>query len=861
MKRVVIGILAHVDAGKTTLSESMLYLTGEIRSAGRVDHGDAFLDNYELERERGITIFAKQAGLKFGDMEVTLLDTPGHVDFGAEMERTLQVLDYAILVISGTDGVQSHTETLWKLLKSYNIPTYLFVNKMDITNLSREELISNLRKNLSEGIVDFENIEAVYEDMAVNDEEALEKYLDASVLSTEDISRLVHERKVFPCFFGSALKMSGVEEMIQNIEKYTVPPEYDNSGEVSARIYKISRDEQGTRLTWLKVTNGSIKVKDEIEHEKINQIRIYSGAGYKTADHADVGEVCAVTGLTKTYAGQGVGSEKQNETVYMQPVLDYVIEAEDCADLHGFYLKLKQLEEEEPMLHIVWNESHKEILARLMGEVQLEVLKRLIHDRFKVNVTFGEGSIVYRETICDTVEGVGHFEPLKHYAEVHLIMEPLERGSGIEVESTCSEDVLDRNWQRLIITHLLEKQHIGVLTGSEITDVKITLVAGKAHIKHTEGGDFRQATYRAVRQGLKSAKSVLLEPYYSFKLDVPSDNLGRALNDIQAMDGKFDAPDIHDGRAVICGSAPVSLMQGYMREVMSYTKGAGRLSVSFKGYDICHNAEEVIQNIGYDSEKDVENPTGSVFCAHGAGYNVPWNEVKDHMHIPFVSDKKNEPEADMVINEKKESSYSGVSLYDDGELKEIFERTYGKLKTKLPAKSSSMGYEKPDTVQYRNIMEVKRDEYLLVDGYNMIFTNDELNTLAKDNLEAARGKLMDILCNYQGFKQCTVILVFDAYKVKGNLGEVQKYNNIYVVYTKEAETADMYIEKTVHNMNKKYDVTVATSDGLEQLIIMGQGAKRISSREFMLEVEAVNERIRNEFLDKGGSVGNQVIKN
>lgn len=861
MKRVVIGILAHVDAGKTTLSESMLYLTGEIRSAGRVDHGDAFLDNYELERERGITIFSKQAGLKFGDMEVTLLDTPGHVDFGAEMERTLQVLDYAILVISGTDGVQSHTETLWKLLKSYNIPTYLFVNKMDITNLSREELISNLRKNLSEGIVDFENIEAVYEDMAVNDEEALEKYLDASVLGTEDISRLVHERKVFPCFFGSALKMSGVEEMIQNIEKYTVPPEYDNSGDVSVRIYKISRDEQGTRLTWLKVTNGRIKVKDEIEHEKINQIRIYSGAGYKTADHADAGEVCAVTGLTKTYAGQGVGSEKQNETVYMQPVLDYVIEAEDCADLHGFYLKLKQLEEEEPMLHIVWNESHKEILARLMGEVQLEVLKRLIHDRFKVNVTFGEGSIVYRETICDTVEGVGHFEPLKHYAEVHLIMEPLERGSGIEVESTCSEDVLDRNWQRLILTHLLEKQHIGVLTGSEITDVKITLVAGKAHIKHTEGGDFRQATYRAVRQGLKSAKSVLLEPYYSFKLDVPSDNLGRALNDIQAMDGKFDAPDIHDGRAVICGSAPVSLMQGYMREVMSYTKGAGRLSVSFKGYDICHNSDEVIQSIGYDSEKDVENPTGSIFCAHGAGYNVSWNEVKDYMHIPFVSDKKNEPEADMVINEKREGSYSGVSLYDDGELKEIFERTYGKLKTKLPAKSSSMGYEKPDTVQYRNIMEVKRDEYLLVDGYNMIFTNDELNTLAKDNLEAARGKLMDILCNYQGFKQCTVILVFDAYKVKGNLGEVQKYNNIYVVYTKEAETADMYIEKTVHNMNKKYDVTVATSDGLEQLIIMGQGAKRISSREFMLEVKAVNERIRNEFLDKGGSVGNQVIKN
>ena len=872
MKKLVIGILAHVDAGKTTLSESMLYLSGSIRKLGRVDYGNAFLDTYELERERGITIFSKQAVFTLGETQVTLLDTPGHVDFSAEMERTLQVLDYAILVINGADGVQGHTQTLWRLLARYQIPVVLFVNKMDQNGTDKEALMAELKKRLDEGCTDFgteQNRDDFMENLAMCDETSLERYLETGLLETEDIIRLIMARKVFPCFFGSALKLTGVEEFLKGIETYMKPKVFPE--EFGAKVYKIARDDQGSRLTYMKITGGSLKVKtllsngsgstaergtgEESEYweEKADQIRIYSGSRYEMVNEAKAGSVCAVTGLSKTYPGEGLGIEAASEIPVLEPVLTYQIQLPSECDVHRMLLQLRQMEEEDPLLHIVWNEQLNEIHAQLMGEVQIEILKRLILERFGVAVEFGTGNILYKETIQEAIEGVGHFEPLRHYAEVHLLMEPLEAGSGLQFSSACSEDILDRNWQRLILTHLEEKEHLGVLTGSPITDMKLTVVTGRAHQKHTEGGDFRQATYRAVRQGLKKAKSILLEPYYEYRLEVPAEMIGRALADMQKMHGTFGSPLMEGEMSVLSGTAPVVTMRDYQTEVIAYTKGRGRLFCTFKGYAPCHNADEVIEAIGYDSEHDLDNPTGSVFCSHGAGFVVKWDQVQEYMHVesglslPEVEVKRG------ISETLSSSSVPGESggWQSEKELEEIFVRTFGPIKRERSDSSfRSTSVNKDETkVKIRQKPDMQ-DEYLLVDGYNIIFSWDELKDLAEVNIESARNKLMDILCNYQGYKKCTLILVFDAYKVEGNIGEVLLYNNIHVVYTKEAETADQYIEKVVHEIGRKYHVTVATSDRLEQVIIMGQGGNLLSARGLKEEIEIVNNEIRNECLAK-----------
>lgn len=857
MKKLVIGILAHVDAGKTTLSEGLLYLSGKIRKLGRVDHRDAYLDTFELERERGITIFSKQAVLNMGDTQVTLLDTPGHVDFSAEMERTLQVLDYGILVINGADGVQGHTMTLWRLLARYGIPTFLFVNKMDQEGTDRAALLAELKKRLDDNCIDFDetqNQEEFMENLSMCDETLLEKYLEQGELDREDITDLICTRKVFPCYFGSALKLEGVEEFIKGVEKYTASPAYNV--DFGAKVYKIARDEQGNRLTYMKITGGSLKVKslltnrsprysaeEEIWEEKADQIRIYSGAKYEMIKEAEAGTVCAVTGLTKTYPGQGLGWEEESELPVLEPVLNYQIQLPLDCDVHQMLKKLKELEEEEPQLHIVWDEQLQEIHAMLMGEVQIDILKHLIWERFHVAVEFGAGSIVYKETIAEPVEGVGHFEPLRHYAEVHLMLEPGEPGSGLQFFTACSEDVLDKNWQRLILTHLEEKEHKGVLTGSPITDMQITLLTGRAHLKHTEGGDFRQATYRAIRQGLKKAKSILLEPYYEFRLELPGETIGRAMADIQKMQGNFLPPETEEEMAILRGTAPVSKMRDYQREVVSYTKGRGRLFCSLKGYAPCQEQEEVVAAIGYDSERDLENPTGSVFCAHGAGFVVPWNEVEDYMHLEGadrsgVSGEEEETPAYIPPR----SAYAG-SYEDDKELQEIFERTFGPVKEKR-AMTGKRTISSQPSHSYYTPKKKSGEEYLLVDGYNVIFAWEDLRELAEANLHAAQDKLMDILSNYQGYKKCTLILVFDAYKVEGHQEEVLKYHNIYVVYTKEAETADQYIEKTVHKIGRQNQVTVATSDRLEQIIIMGQGAQRISAKGLREEIEETNRQLR-----------------
>ncbi len=857
MKKLVIGILAHVDAGKTTLSEGLLYLSGKIRKLGRVDHRDAYLDTFELERERGITIFSKQAVLNMGDTQVTLLDTPGHVDFSAEMERTLQVLDYGILVINGADGVQGHTMTLWRLLARYGIPTFLFVNKMDQEGTDRAALLAELKKRLDDNCIDFDetqNQEEFMENLSMCDETLLEKYLEQGELDREDITDLICTRKVFPCYFGSALKLEGVEEFIKGVEKYTASPVYNV--DFGAKVYKIARDEQGNRLTYMKITGGSLKVKslltnrsprysaeEEIWEEKADQIRIYSGAKYEMIKEAEAGTVCAVTGLTKTYPGQGLGWEEESELPVLEPVLNYQIQLPLDCDVHQMLKKLKELEEEEPQLHIVWDEQLQEIHAMLMGEVQIDILKHLIWERFHVAVEFGVGSIVYKETIAEPVEGVGHFEPLRHYAEVHLMLEPGEPGSGLQFFTACSEDVLDKNWQRLILTHLEEKEHKGVLTGSPITDMQITLLTGRAHLKHTEGGDFRQATYRAIRQGLKKAKSILLEPYYEFRLELPGETIGRAMADIQKMQGNFLPPETEEEMTILRGTAPVSKMRDYQREVVSYTKGRGRLFCSLKGYAPCQEQEEVVAAIGYDSERDLENPTGSVFCAHGAGFVVPWNEVEDYMHLEGadrggVSGEEEETPAYIPPR----SAYAG-SYEDDKELQEIFERTFGPVKEKR-AMTGKRTISSQPSHSYYTPKKKSGEEYLLVDGYNVIFAWEDLRELAEANLHAAQDKLMDILSNYQGYKKCTLILVFDAYKVEGHQEEVLKYHNIYVVYTKEAETADQYIEKTVHKIGRQNQVTVATSDRLEQIIIMGQGAQRISAKGFREEIEETNRQLR-----------------
>ena len=868
-KRVLnVGLLAHVDAGKTTLSESILYQSGAIRNLGRVDHQDAFLDTDEMERERGITIFSKQAVLTWKDTEITLLDTPGHVDFSAEMERVLQVLDCAVLVISGADGVQGHTETLWKLLTRYGIPVFLFVNKMDQEGTDCGKLLAELKSRFSEGCIDFGRVETgaeeVIEEIAVCDEQTMEEYLEKGSVAVASIRRLVADRKIFPCYFGSALHLQGVEELMNGICTYQMQKE--NPAAFGAKVYKIARDGQGNRLTYLKVTGGTLKVKDVIGEngDKVNQIRVYSGEKYELLSEADAGKVCAVTGLAETYPGQGLGAEKDSELPILEPVLTYRIILPDDCNVHTMLRDLKLLEEEEPELHVVWIEKSQEIHVQLMGDVQIEILQRIIKERFGVLVEFGEGSIVYKETIAAPVEGVGHFEPLRHYAEVHLRLEPGERGSGMQFDSECSEDVLDRNWQRLVLTHLEEKEHKGVLTGSVITDMKITLTSGKAHLKHTEGGDFRQATYRAVRQGLKKAESVLLEPYYEFRIELPSENVGRAMTDIQNRFGKFEAPETLGEMTVLTGIAPVSTLSGYQKDVIAYTGGRGRISLTLKGYDLCHNQEEVVAARGYDSELDLANPTGSVFCAHGAGFVVDWDEVEEYMHMERTLDQTGEEGlAEVTLPKRRHSS---IELTQE-ELDAIYVRTPDPVKqnhgpvtvcAKEKDREPGSAYTDPNWERRRREKE-GRQEYLLVDGYNIIFSWEELRELSEKDIGAARGKLADILSNYQGYRKCTLILVYDAYKVEGNPGEVMKYHNIYIVYTKEAETADQYIEKTVRRIAKDAAVTVATSDGLEQVIILGQGANRMSAPGLKEEIERTLAEVRGEHLGKKGSVGNYLF--
>lgn len=920
--KISVGLLAHVDAGKTTLSEALLYLTGAIRKMGRVDDRDAFLDTYELERERGITIFSKQAVFEMGDKIITLLDTPGHVDFSAEMERTIQVLDAAVLVVSGADGVQGHTRTVWRLLKRHHVPVFLFINKMDQSGCDKQGLMQDLKANLDENCVDFggwsgekgewdpkeTQTDDFYQELAVCDEGIMESYFENGIIKTEEIGQLIRERKVFPCYFGSALKLKGVEKLIEGLALYAAGLEAGKEEKpFGAKVFKISRDNQGNRLTHLKVTSGVLHVKDSWgEEEKVNQIRIYSGAKFESVKEASAGAVCAVTGPLHTHPGQGIGIEPALEMPLLEPVLTYRILLPFDSDVHKCLQQFKQLEEEEPQLHVLWDEELGEIQVQLMGDVQIEILKHMMEERYGLLVGFDTGNIVYKETILNTVEGVGHFEPLRHYAEVHLLLEPGEAGSGLQFDTVCSEDVLDRNWQRLILTHLEEKIHRGVLTGAEITDMKVTLLTGRAHMKHTEGGDFRQATYRALRQGLMEAKSQLLEPFYGFTLELPSENLGRAMADMDRMFGTFDPPVTTEDGVVLTGKAPVACLRDYQREVIAYTKGRGHLSLWFKDYEPCHNAQEVIEAAGYDPEADLENTADSVFCSHGAGYLVPWYQVKEYMHVESPlkkmerrTDGESESDWDDGSNGEKRASIaaqgqmmpdtgitgtggvitgtggrvgstgsgsgpvsgSGTSWSDDKELEEIFNRRFGpgKWRSRPDTQNSfsaprTRNYSAGKPLKSKEADKPQEEEYLLVDGYNIIFAWEELRELSKVTIDGARQKLMDILCNYQGYKKCTLILVFDAYKVTGNTGEAIDYHNIHVVYTKEAETADQYIEKLAHKIGRQYHVTVATSDGLEQLIIYGQGCHLMSARDLKEEVAWANEQIREEKgkLEKSG---------
>ena len=853
-KQLVIGILAHVDSGKTTLSEALLYGTGTIRKLGRVDHKDAFLDTDALEKARGITIFSKQALFTAGNTDFTLLDTPGHVDFSTETERTLQVLDYAVLVISGTDGVQSHTETLWRLLRRYRIPTFVFVNKMDLPGPGREALLTQLNRRLGDGFVDFGAEQADRDEaLALCDERLMETMLDRGSLTDTDLIPAIARRHVFPCWFGSALKLQGVDALVEGLDRYTRPaPALEAFG---AKVFKVSQDEQGNRLTWLRVTGGVLKVKAQLTGEvdgepwaeKANQLRLYSGAKFTLAECIGPGQVCAVTGLTRARPGEGLGAERDSDLPVLEPVLSYQVLLPEGADVHAALGKLHRLEEEEPQLHVVWNETLGEIHVQLMGEVQLEVLKSLLAERYGLEVEFGPGGILYKETITEAMEGVGHYEPLRHYAEVHLKLEPLPRGRGMQFAADCREEVLDKNWQRLVLTHLEEKQHLGVLIGAPLTDVKITLIAGRAHLKHTEGGDFRQATYRAVRQGLMMAdqihKTQLLEPWYAFRLELPSENVGRAMNDIQNMGGSFDPPETGaDGdTTLLTGTAPASTMRSYPMEVVGYTRGRGHLTLTLDGYRPCHNAAEVIEAAGYEPEHDLNNPADSVFCAHGAGFVVPWEQVRSHMHVDSGWGKTAKTEEAVQARPRRMAAYR-ATLEEDAELLKIFEQTYGPIKRDpLAAFRPTQKRERPD---FNAEQWEIQPEYLLVDGYNIIFAWDELNALSKESLEAARHRLMDILCNYQGFKKCVLILVFDAYRVPGSPGSIEQYHNIHVVYTREAETADMFIERVTHEIGKGRRVRVATSDGMEQVIILGHGALRVSARMFHEEVQEAEKEIR-----------------
>ncbi len=911
MRKLATGILAHVDAGKTTLSEALLYFGGSIRKPGRVDKGDAFLDTYGQERERGITIFSKEARISYKALQLTLLDTPGHVDFSAEMERTLQVLDMAILVISASAGVQGHTRTLWRLLNRYGVPIFVFVNKMDQPDTDRETILEKLKADLSEYCIDFtdQETEEFFENIAVSDEGALNEFLTTDRICDETIQKLIRERKIFPCFFGSALKLTGVEELLNGLLRYTGGTVYPAG--FGARIYKITRDAQGNRLTHMKITGGSLKARDELSGmgeasfqsggqirrrepwtEKINQIRLYSGEKFETHAEVTAGEICAVTGLTKTRAGEGLGFERGTVRPELSPILSYSVLLPEGMDAAVMLPKLRQLEEEEPQLHIVWDERNKEIKAQIMGQVQTEVYRNLIRERFNVDVDFGTGSIVYKETIANTVEGVGHFEPLRHYAEVHLLLEPGLPGSGLRISSDCREDLLDLNWQRLVLTHLEEKEHPGVLAGAPITDMKITLKAGRAHLKHTEGGDFRQATYRALRQGLMQAENVLLEPYYDFRLEVPDSAVGRAMSDLDKMRGNFSLQQSGTGTAVLEGMAPMALLQDYQKEVVSYTKGAGQLHLSLKGYFPCHNTEEVLENACYDPERDVENPSSSVFCAHGAGFLVAWDEAPSYMHLESCLKNKGDEDGNPAAADGEEWSWLSESGEDGIFTAKGAERVSGREKAGENA-SSFIGTEEIDEIlnrtayanrkgsgtgnrngwrrngrkeestltrgaQTRTYKQTpKKEAYLLVDGYNVIFAWDELKELAEKNLDGARGRLLDLLCNYQAVKGCQLIAVFDAYRLAGHPTEVSDYHNIHVVFTKEAETADQYIEKFAHENSHKYDVTVATSDGLEQIIIIGEGCRLMSSRELKEDIERLSREIVREFegANPGGGAG------
>lgn len=859
MKKISVGILAHVDSGKTTLSEAFMYASGAISKPGRVDHGNSFLDTFELERSRGITIFSKQAVFKYNNTQFTLLDTPGHIDFSAEAERTLQVLDYAVLVISGTSGVQGHTYTLWRLLSRYNIPVFVYVNKMDLDGADKAAVLSQLKEKLSDSIVDFSSdipVNQLYENIALCDDKLLEGYYENETLKTEDIANAVRERKLFPCFFGSALKLAGVKELLQGLDRYTVMPSYGS--EFGAKVYKIAEDSQKNRLTFLKITGGSLAVrevlksKNNTEGEKVNQIRIYSGERFTTADRVAAGTICAVTGISFAHTGDGLGTEPNSDLPMLEPVLTYTVQLLDGTDAHTAMRYFKILQEEDPQLNVVWNEEAEEIQLQLMGDIQLEILKSILSERFNLQVGFGTGSIIYKETIKNTVEGVGHFEPLRHYAEVHLLLRPGKRGSGLTFTSECREDVLDKNWQRLILTHLQEKAHIGVLTGSPITDIEIVLASGKAHPKHTEGGDFRQATYRAVRQGLRSAESLLLEPVYNFTLEVPSENAGRAMSDIQRMYGSFAPPENGSEAVVLTGTAPAVTMANYSKEVAQYTHGRGSLVCVLKGYEPCHNAEEVIESIGYNCDTDGDNPCDSVFCSHGAGHTVKWYDVPKYMHLPSALQPEEKAAAqptgagDRVF--ARFETQSGDIFAQDKELMAIFEKTYGPIKKKNYNEEEASAKR---VVSFDNKAKAKRAKqqyegksYLLVDGYNVIFSWKNLKELAKDSLDTARNTLINIMCNYQGYKKCELILVFDAYRVKGQHREVEKINNINVIYTKEAETADMYIERATHTLAKNNRVRVVTSDGMEQLIILGNGALRVSSQAFLTEVELAQKEIR-----------------
>ncbi len=893
-KHICTGLMAHVDSGKTTLSEALLYTSGAIRKLGKVDTKDAFLDTDERERARGITIFSKQAELTWRDTEITLLDTPGHVDFSAEMERVLQVLDYAVLLISGSAGVQGHTQTLWNLLQQYEIPTFLFVNKMDQPGADQDALMTELKERLSEGCIDFSvssvlagavtadvtdtkkdyaakqmmalngntdqsglSLETWYEELATCQEEALDTYLETGAVSDTQIRAMIRNREVLPCYFGSALKMEGIEAFLNGFEFWTEEDTYPS--EFSAKVYKISRDEQGNRLTHLKVTGGVLKVKDLLctksngeddVLEKVNQIRVYSGEKYEVQQQVEAGEICAVTGLAETYPGQGLGEEAETLPPLLEPVLTCQVCLPEGCDPAVMLPKLKLLEEEQPELHIVWDEQLQEIQAQIMGEIQTEILQSVIAERFGIAVTFGKSHIVYKETIANTVEGVGHFEPLRHYAEVHLLLEPLPAGSGLQIDVDCSEDMLDKNWQRLIVTHLMEREHRGVLTGSAITDMKITLIAGRAHQKHTEGGDFRQATYRAIRQGLMEAESVLLEPYYQFRMELPEQMIGRAMTDIEKMNGIFEITQAQGGLSVLTGRAPVSEMQDYPKEVAAYTKGFGRIFLTLDGYAPCHNAAEVIAAIGYDAEHDTANPSGSVFCAHGAGFTVPWNEVKEHMHIEGW-----QPE---TVKTEELPERATRSVMDEwigvDEVDAILEKTFyanSGVRTRRNGVVRRRRVEsRTESVTRSFTPQPKKQEYLLVDGYNIIFAWDELKDLARENMDSARGILLDKLCNYQGMKQMEVIAVFDAYRVIGHETECFDYHNIHVVFTKEAETADQYIEKFAHTNASKYQVTVATSDGLEQVIIRGEGCRLLSARDLHAEMELAEKQFSETYMQE-----------